>query len=529
MTATNQDSPKALAAQAKKAAAAAEAASKLKADRLKKLAALKEQGINPYPYKYERSHKAAELQEKYKDLAVGIETEDVVSICGRIMNSRNTWMFIDVFDDSGKIQLFCHGENIGEEKKAQLKLLDKGDYIGATGTIRRTAQGELSVKVTDWQILSKSLLPLPDSWEGFTDVEARYRHRYVDMIMNADVRENLRKRSLTIRHMRNFLDDHGYLEVETPTLQVEAGGADARPFITHHNTLGIDLYLRIATELHLKRMIIGGMERVYEIGRIFRNEGISTRHNPEFTMLEMYCAYGDYNELMTFTEKMLRYVAENVLGTADFNYQGEEISFAKPFRRLRMNDAIKEVTGLDVTTLKDFDEARAAAEKLGVRLDKQDTRGHVINAIFEEKVEHTLIQPTFLIDYPVEMSPLTKAHRDNAGEVERFEMFVFGRELANGYSELTDPQDQRERLEEQGRKKAAGDVEAMPLDLDFIMAMEYGMPPTMGIGIGIDRLVMLLTNSASIRDVIAFPTMKPYQANVKEAPAKDSQATEASH
>ncbi|MBA4075960.1 MAG: lysine--tRNA ligase, partial [Cyanobacteria bacterium PR.023] len=250
----NNESPKALAAQAKKAAAAAEAASKLKTDRLKKLSALKEQGINPYPYKFERSHKAAELQEKYKDLAVGVETEDVVHICGRIMNSRNTWMFIDVFDDSGKIQLFCHKEFLGEEKQARLKLLDKGDYIGATGTIRRTSTGELSVKVTDWQILSKSLLPLPDSWEGFTDVEARYRHRYVDMIMNPAVRENLRKRSLTIRHMRNFLDSHGYLEVETPTLQVEAGGADARPFITHHNTLGIDLYLRIATELHLKRM-----------------------------------------------------------------------------------------------------------------------------------------------------------------------------------------------------------------------------------------------------------------------------------
>ncbi len=484
-------------------------ASKLKADRLRKLAAFKEQGVNPYPYKYVRTHKAAQLQEQYKDLAAEVETEDVVQVCGRIMNSRNSWMFIDLFDDSGKIQLFCHKQNLPEEKLAQLKLLDKGDYMGATGTIRRTKQGELSVKVTDWQILSKSLLPLPDSWEGFKDVEARYRHRYVDMIMNESVRDNLRKRSLIIRHMRNFLDQHDYLEVETPTLQVEAGGADARPFITHHNTLGLDLYLRIATELHLKRLIIGGMEKVYEIGRIFRNEGMSTRHNPEFTMLEMYCAYGDYNDLMTFTEKMLRTVAENTLGTADFHYQGQDISFAKPFRKLRMNDAIKEITGLDVSSLKSFEEAKHAALGLGVKLDKHDSRGSVINAIFENKVEHTLIQPTFIIDYPVEISPLTKAHRDHAGEVERFEMFVFGRELANGYSELTDPHDQRTRLEEQGRKKAAGDVEAMPLDLDFIMAMEYGMPPTMGIGIGIDRLVMLLTDSASIRDVIAFPTMKP--------------------
>lgn len=482
---------------------------KLKADRLKKLAGLKELGINPYPYKFERTHKAAEVQAKYADLPKGTENDDVVSVCGRITNTRNNWLFTDIHDDSGKIQLFCHKDSLPEEQMNMLKLLDKGDFIGCTGTIKRTPAGELTIRAKNIQILCKSLLPLPDGWEGFTDVEARYRHRYVDMATNPEVRETLRKRSLTIRHMRNFLDDHDYLEVETPTLQVEAGGADARPFVTHHNALDLELYLRIATELHLKRMIIGGMERVYEIGRIFRNEGISTRHNPEFTMLEMYCAYGDYNQLMDFTEEMLRYIAQNVLGTADFVYQGKEISFAKPFRRLRMADAIKEVTGLDVSTLKTIEEARAAAKELGVPLDKEDSRGHVINAIFEAKVEHTLIAPTFLMDHPVEISPLTKVHRTNAGEVERFELFVYGRELANGYSELSDPQDQRARLEEQAKKKAAGNDEAMPLDLDFIMAMEYGMPPTMGIGIGIDRLVMLLTDSASIRDVIAFPTMKP--------------------
>lgn len=483
--------------------------SKLKLDRLKKLAQLKEAGVNPYAYSFERTHKAAQLQELYKDLASGVETQDVVKVCGRIHNERNTWLFVDVYDDSGKIQLFCHKESLSEEKLKMLKLLDKGDFIGCVGTVRRTGKGELSIRVTDFEILTKSLLPLPDGWEGFTDVEARYRHRYVDMITNPGVRETLRKRSLTIRHMRNFLDMHDYLEVETPTLQVEAGGADARPFVTHHNALDIDLYLRIATELHLKRMVVGGMERVYEIGRIFRNEGISTRHNPEFTMLEMYCAYGDYNHLMDFTEEMLRYVADKVLGQADFIYQGEQISFSRPFRRLRMADAIKEVTGLDVSTLKDFESAKKAALDLGVKLDGEDSRGHVINAIFEAKVEHTLIAPTFLMDHPVEISPLTKAHRANEGEVERFELFVFGRELANGYSELSDPQDQRARLEDQARRKAAGNEEAMPLDLDFIMAMEYGMPPTMGIGIGIDRLVMLLTDSASIRDVIAFPTMKP--------------------
>jgi lysyl-tRNA synthetase class 2 len=322
------------------------------------------------------------------------------------------------------------------------------------------------------------------------------------------VRETFRARSKVVSYIRNFLDGHGCLEIETPVLQVEAGGADARPFVTHHNALDLQLFMRIATELHLKRLIVGGFERVYEIGRIFRNEGISTRHNPEFTMLEMYWAYGDYNQLMDLTEEMLRGAALFLHGTSSFPYQGETIDFNN-FVRRRMVDAIKDVTGLDVSTLKNFEEAKAAAQKLGVKLEHEDSRGAVVNAIFEAKVEHTLMQPTFIIDYPVEISPLTKPHRTNAGEVERFELFIYGRELANGYSELTDPLDQRARLEEQGRKKAAGNEEAMPLDLDFIMAMEYGMPPTMGIGIGIDRLVMLLTDSASIRDVIAFPTMKP--------------------
>ncbi|HEY9785693.1 MAG TPA: lysine--tRNA ligase, partial [Candidatus Obscuribacterales bacterium] len=409
----------------------------------------------------------------------------------------------------GKIQLFCHKECLSENELKQLRLLDKGDFLGATGKIRRTKQGELSVKVTAYEVLGKSLQPLPDSWEGFRDVEARYRHRYVDMIMNPSVRETFRKRSLTVKAIRDFLDARGCLEIETPVLQVEAGGADARPFVTHHNALDLDLYLRIATELHLKRLIVGGFERVYEIGRIFRNEGISTRHNPEFTMLEMYWAYGDYNELMDLTEQLLKEVAQRVTGSTKVTYQGVEIDFDKPFRRLRMVDAIRESTGLDVEQLTSFEEAKEAARKLDVPLTDEDTRGHVINTIFEEKAESSLIQPTFLIDYPVEISPLTKPHRTRPGEVERFELFVFGRELANGYSELTDPEDQRQRLEEQARKKAAGKEEAMPLDLDFILAMEYGMPPTMGIGIGIDRLVMFLTDSPSIRDVIAFPTMKP--------------------
>ncbi len=483
--------------------------SRLRQERLRKLEAMKEQGINPYPYSFTRTHKAEDLHEKYKDLAADTETEDVVRVCGRILNERNTWMFVDLYDDSGKIQLFCHKQNLPEDVLKQLRLLDKGDFLGAEGTIRRTKQGELSVKVTSYEILGKTLQPLPDSWDGFTDVEARYRHRYVDMIMNPSVRDTFKKRSIAIRTIREFLDSRGCLEVETPVLQVEAGGADARPFVTHHNTLDIDLYLRIATELHLKRLIVGGFERVYEIGRIFRNEGISTRHNPEFTMLELYWAYGDYNQLMDLAEEMIVETAMKVAGGTKVTYQGVEIDFKRPFKRVRMVDLIKEVTGIDCNDLKTFEEARDAARKLGVDLTHCDTRGHVINAIFEGKCEETLMQPTFLIDYPVEMSPLTKPHRSVAGEVERFELFAYGRELANGYSELTDPLDQRKRLEDQAAKKAAGNEEAMPLDLDFINAMEYGMPPTMGIGIGIDRLVMLLTDSASIRDVIAFPTMKP--------------------
>lgn len=482
---------------------------RLRTERLRKLKALRDEGVNPYPYKFRRTHKASELQEIYKDLAPATETEDVVRVSGRIMNERNTWLFVDVHDDSGKIQLFCHKENLPENELKKLRLLDKGDFIGAEGTIRRTKAGELSVKVTSYEVLGKSLLPLPDSWEGFTDVEARYRHRYVDMIMNADVREKFRQRSKIVRYMREFLDNRDCLEIETPVLQVEAGGADARPFVTHHNTLDIDLYLRIATELHLKRLIVGGFERVYEIGRIFRNEGISTRHNPEFTMMEMYWAYGDYNELMDLTEEMIVEICQKLHGTTTLEYQGTTISFARPWRRLRMNDAIKEATGVDVDQLKTMEAVRDAAKSMGVPLTDEDSRGAIINTIFEHKAEAMLMQPTFLIDYPVEVSPLTKAHRSREGEVERFELFVYGRELANGYSELTDPEDQRARLEEQARKKAAGKEEAMPLDLDFIMAMEYGMPPTMGIGIGIDRLSMLLTDSGSIRDVIAFPTMKP--------------------
>jgi len=486
-----------------------ESSTRLRDQRIEKLQSLRASKVNPYPYKFTRTHQANQLQEKYADLPAGAETEDVVSVCGRIMNERNTWMFIDLVDESGKIQLFCHKENLSEDYLKQLKLLDKGDFLGATGTIRRTKQGELSVKVIAYEILGKSLQPLPDSWQGFTDIEARYRHRYVDMLINPQVRDVLKKRSLTIRSLRQFLDGQGYLEIETPVLQVEAGGADARPFVTHHNALDLELCLRIATELHLKRLIVGGFEKVYEIGRVFRNEGISTRHNPEFTMLELYCAYGDYNDMMDFTEQMLRTAALNVVGEQVLPYSEKTIDFAKPWRRIGMIEAIKEVTGVNFDGVVDLPEVKRLAEKLQVPIKEIKTRGEVINEVFETLVEPTLIQPTFIIDYPVEVSPLTKIHRSRVGEVERFELFVAGRELANGYSELTDPEDQRQRLTEQAAKKAAGNLEAMPLDQDFLLAMEYGMPPTMGVGVGIDRLVMLLTDSPSIRDVIAFPTVKP--------------------
>lgn len=484
---------------------------RLRAERLRKLNALREAGKNPYPYSFNRTAKAIELQEKYKDLAAGSETEDIVRVCGKILNERNTWQFIDLFDETGKIQLFCDKkaglpENWGEE---QLKLLDKGDYIGVEGNVRRTPRGELSIKARKLEILCKTLQPLPDSWEGFTDVEARYRHRYVDMIMNPDVREKLRKRSLVIQYMRQFLNERGCYEVETPVLQTEAGGADARPFITHHNALDIELYMRIATELHLKRLLVGGFERVYEIGRIFRNEGISTKHNPEFTTLELYWAYGDYNDMMNLTEELICFVMEKVCGSLTINYQGTELDFTRPWKRVTMYDAIKNAIGLDVTTLTDLASAKKAARDLGIELADQDSVGAIINTIYEEKAEQTMVQPTFLIDYPVEVSPLAKKHRSKPGLVERFEIFVMGREYGNAFSELTDPQDQLARLEDQARKRAAGNEEAQPMDADFVLALEYGMPPCMGIGIGIDRLCMLLTDSASIRDVIAFPTMKP--------------------
>ncbi len=482
-----------------------------RAERLARLAEMRAEGVEPYAADYSRSHMAAHLQTHYSQLPADTQTTDVVRVCGRIMNERNTWMFVDIVDESGRIQLFCHRENLSQEQLRLLRRLHRGDFIGVEGTIRRTRAGELTVRVTSLTVLSVALATLPGSWDGFTDVESRLRQRHLDMIMNRGVMETLRRRSLTVRYLRQYLDERGFLEFETPVLQSQPGGAHARPFVTHHNVLDMPMFLRIATELHLKRLIVGGFERVYEMGRIFRNEGMSTRHNPEFTSLELYQAYGDYNQLMDLTEGMLRDVIARITGGAVVNCQGTELNFAQPFVRVTMVQAVAQVTGLDFATIESADAAREAARGLGVDVSDNTSWGECLNAVFEARVEEVLVQPTFVVDYPVEISPLARRHRNQAGFVERFELFVCGRELANGYSELVDPVDQRERLEQQSRRRDAGDQEAHSLDIEFIEAMECGMPPTMGVGIGIDRLVMLVTDSPSIRDVIAFPTLRPAQ------------------
>ncbi len=492
----------------------------IRATRLEKANQLRELGFNPYAYRWDVTHQAASLQAAYADLAAGEEVEIEVSIAGRIMNRRvfGKLAFFTLQDETGTIQLYLEKAKIqdgmtgvDDDAFGHLKQLsDAGDIIGAKGTIKRTDKGELSISVSKYTILTKSLQPLPDKWHGLTDVEKRYRQRYVDLIVSPDVRETFRRRALITAAIRRYLSDRNFIEIETPVLQSEAGGADARPFVTYHNTLEIDLYLRIATELHLKRLVVGGFEKVFELGRIFRNEGVSTRHNPEFTSIEVYWAYGDYHDMMTLTEALITYPATEVLGTLKVPYQGQEIDLTPPWRQVSMHDLVHEHTGLDFAQFKTLEEAKAAAKATGIGGSEAcDSIGRLLNEAFEQKVEATLIQPTFVIDYPVEISPLAKPHRSKPGLVERFELFIVGRETANGFSELTDPVDQRDRLEAQSARKAAGDLEAQGVDEDFIMALEYGMPPTVGMGMGIDRLIMLLTDSASIRDVIAFPLLKP--------------------
>lgn len=485
------------------------AISQIRQTRIQKLTDLADKGVNPYPYIFDKTADAAELQEKYKDLAAGEETEDVYSVAGRVMAIRNTGMFIDLMDSTGKIQVFSHKENLSEEQMKVLKLVDIGDIVGFTGTIRRTPRGELSIKSTELTLLSKSLLPLPEKHHGLTDVETRYRQRYVDMIVNEDVKKTFKARSMIIQKIREYLAKEGFMEVETPTLQTMASGANARPFNTHHNALEMDLTLRIALELYLKRLIVGGVsEKIFEIGKCFRNEGIDTRHNPEFTMIELYQAYADYNDMMTLTENMVAYVAQEVLGTTKIKYGENEIDLTPPWDRKTMLGSIKDATGVDFMEIYSAKQAAEAARKLGVYVEDGMNWGQIVEAVFEDKIEPGLIQPCHIIDYPREISPLAKVHRDNERLTERFETRVNGWEIANAFSELTDPIDQRMRFEAQAQAKAEGDEEAMDIDEDFICALEYGMPPTGGMGMGIDRLVMLLTDSPSIRDVIAFPTLK---------------------
>ncbi len=472
-----------------------------------RLATLKAKGKNPFEVtSYTRTAYAADIVGKFEEYE-GKE----VSIAGRIISWRDMGKatFMDLLDTTGKIQLYIKVDGVGEECYAAMADWDIGDIIGVSGEAFRTRRGEISVKTHHMMLLSKSLLPLPEKFHGLKDTELRYRQRYVDLIVNPEVKETFVRRSMIIREIRRFLDARGFLEVETPVLHSIAGGAAARPFITHHNTLDIDMYLRIALELHLKRLIVGGFDKVYEIGRVFRNEGISIRHNPEFTLLELYEAYTDFNGMMEITESMFRAVAKAVLGTCIFTFGDVELNLEKPFARLSMLDAVKQYANVDFTTVKTVEEARALAKQHHIEYETRHGIGGILNLFFEHYCEDKLIQPTFITGHPVEISPLSKRQPQNPEYTERFELFIIGREYANAFSELNDPVDQRERFEYQAAMKAAGDDEANDVDEDFLNAIEYGMPPTGGIGIGIDRLVMMLTNSNSIRDVLLFPTMKP--------------------
>ena len=473
-----------------------------------KLAKLKSEGKDPFEItKFNRTHTSKQIVENYDEL----EGKDV-TIAGRIMAKRimGKASFCHIQDGEGKIQSYVSINELGEESYKQFKEDDIGDIIGITGFVFKTRTGEVSIHAKEVTLLSKSLRPLPEKYHGLKDTDLRYRQRYVDLIVNPEVKDTFLKRIKILQEVKNILNEKGYLEVETPILNTIAGGASARPFITHHNTLDMDMYLRIANELYLKRLIVGGFDKVYEMGRMFRNEGMDIKHNPEFTNIELYSAYEDYNDMMDITEEIISKVAQRVLGTTKITYQGTQIDLTPSWKRISMIDSIKEVTGVDFNNIETDEEALNAAKELNVEIDELKlTRGEIINQIFEAKVEETLIQPTFIYDYPVEVSPLTKRKPSDGRLTERFEVFIGAREYGNAYSELNDPIDQYERFKKQVEAREAGDEEANMMDDDFINALEYGMPPTGGLGIGIDRLVMLLTDSASIRDVLLFPTMKP--------------------
>lgn len=478
----------------------------LKARRLK-LQDLQQGGKNPFEIvKYEVTHCTKEILDNFE----GFEGAEV-SVAGRLMSKRGMGKasFCDLQDREARIQLYVKIDGIGEEAYEDFKKYDIGDLVGVKGTVFKTHKGEISIKTGSILMLAKSLQPLPEKWHGLKDVDLRYRQRYVDLIINPEVRKTFITRSRIMKEIRRYLDDRGFLEVDTPILNTIPGGAAAKPFITHHNKLDIDLYLRIAPELYLKRLIVGGMEKVYEMGRMFRNEGMSIKHNPEFTMMEVYEAYTDYNGMMELTENLISTVANRVLGTTRISYQGQEIDLTPPWNRITMREAVLQYSGMDFDSIDSDEEARESARGKRLRVDANMTKGEVMSLMFEELAEEHLIQPTFIIDYPVEVSPLTKRKPDRPDLTERFELFITGREMANAYSELNDPIDQKERLLQQVKKREAGDDEANMMDDDFINALEYGMPPTGGLGIGVDRLIMLLTDSYSIRDILLFPTMKP--------------------
>lgn len=475
-----------------------------------KLSSMQQQGRDPYLHtRFDVDKKAQEILDNFDQLE-----GKTVQVAGRIMSRRGMGKvaFMDLQDSSGRVQIYAKIDLMGEEPyKAMQAVLDIGDIVGVRGEVFRTQRGEISVKALELTILSKALLPLPEKYHGLTNTDARYRQRYLDLIMNPESRDVFVKRSKIISAIRTYLDGKEFLEVETPVLHVQAGGAAARPFITHHNTLDLDMYLRIALELHLKRLIVGGFDRVYEIGRNFRNEGMDTRHNPEFTMLEFYQAYTDINGMMDITEDMIRTVAHHVNGTGKVEHDGVEIDLDKPFGRISMVEAVKQETGVDFTRVKDIDEARKLADEHHVEYEQRHKKGEILNLFFEKFCEEKLVQPTFLTGHPVDISPLAKKDPVNPEYTQRFELFICGCEYANAFSELNDPIDQRQRFETQAAQKAAGDDEACDMDEDFLTALEYGLPPTGGMGMGVDRLVMLLTGASSIRDVLLFPTMKPIE------------------
>jgi len=477
--------------------------------RREKLQELMDKGKNPFLVeKFDYTHHSTTIKDKFEELE-----NQVVSVAGRIMSRRGHGKvsFIDIQDSEGRIQIFAKLDALGEEEYKELDLLDLGDIIGVTGEVFKTKAGEISVRADKILLMTKSLQILPEKFHGLKDTDLRYRQRYTDLIVNPEVKDTFILRTKIIKAVREYLDERGFLEVDTPIISSIAGGANARPFETHHNTLDLDMYLRIANELYLKRLIVGGFEKVYEMGKMFRNEGMDTRHNPEFTNIELYQAYVDYEEMMRLTENLFAFVAEKTLGTTVINYQGKEINLTPPWKRLDMADAVKEYTGVDFATINTDEEANSIAKAKGLELKPGMTRGHIISEMFEAFCEEHLVQPTFITGHPVEISPLAKRNPEDPRKTNRFEAFMNTWELANAFSELNDPIDQRERFEAQVKQKETGDDEAHPMDTDFINAIEVGLPPTGGLGIGIDRMIMILTNQPSIRDVILFPTMKPIE------------------